>query len=336
MALTTNKTGGGQFEPGQQHLYFTAVRPGEQQSYSNEQLMIKTGGNAFEPGEKGAYFIASNVDRMRFGVAGHSHLLIAVNELKGGKELAHLDEWLNDGKKVFIDSGIFNLTNEHKRKHGITMDQALALPPDQIDGFDKLLARYVEIVTRYESRVWGYIELDQGGREQKIKTRTMLEGMGLRPIPVYHPFNDGWDYFDYLAERYDRICFGNVVQANKETRLRLVATAWERHRKYPHLWIHLLGLTPNQWLYALPISSGDSSSWLSSVRFSGHNPQAMGMPLGGMPRDFQYKLGSDANGDRGSRKAVLMSAIEANCTMKNWQHYLREMEAKGFDVYATI
>ena len=63
----------------------------------------------------------------------------------------------------------------------------------------------------------------------------MLEQMGLRPIPVYHPFNDGWDYFDYLAERYDRICFGNVVQADRETRKRLVATAWERHRKYPHL-----------------------------------------------------------------------------------------------------
>jgi hypothetical protein len=53
----------------------------------------------------------------------------------------------------------------------------------------------------------------------------MLEQMGLRPIPVYHPFNDGWHYFDYLAERYDLVCFDNVVQADRETRKRLVATA---------------------------------------------------------------------------------------------------------------
>ena len=57
------------------------------------------------------------------------------------------------------------------------------------------------------------VEVDQGGRENKIKTRARLEKMGLRPIPVYHPLNDGWDYFDYLAENYDRICMGNVVNA---------------------------------------------------------------------------------------------------------------------------
>jgi hypothetical protein len=30
------------------------------------------------------------------------------------------------------------------------------------------------------------------------------------------------------------------VQADRFTRIRLIATAYERKRKYPHLWIHLL------------------------------------------------------------------------------------------------
>jgi hypothetical protein len=93
------------------------------------------------------------------------------------------------------------------------------------------------------------------------------EEHGLAPIPVYHPLNDGWDYFDTLAQRYDRICMGNVVQASPSARKRLITTAWERHRKYPHLWIHLLGYTPHQTLNALPMDSCDSSTWLSGVRW---------------------------------------------------------------------
>jgi len=294
--------------------------------------MIRTGGT-FDPHEANCYFIASNVERMTHGASAHTHLLVAVNELSTQKEINHMSGWLDAGKKVFIDSGIFNLTNNHMRAHGITMDEALALAPQEIDGFDDLLARYVSIMREYGDRSWGYIELDQGGRENKIKTRAMLEGMGLNPIPVYHPFNDGWDYFDYLAERYDRICFGNVVQADRATRLRLVATAWERHRKYPHLWIHLLGLTPNQWLYALPINSGDSSAWLSSVRWSGYKPTAMGKSFGDMPKDFQYQLASDPHSDVGSRKATQMAAYGANMMQINWRNHIKAMQDLGLEVY---
>ena len=59
------------------------------------------------------------------------------------------------------------------------------------------------------------------------------ESLGLKPIPVYHPLLDGWDYFDELAAQYDRICFGNIVQAPAATRIRLLHTLWERHRRYP-------------------------------------------------------------------------------------------------------
>ena len=107
---------------------------------------------------------------------------------------------------------------------------------------------------RYGSRLWGYIELDQGGAVHKRRTRTALEQAGLAPIPVYHPFNDGWDYFDELCARYDRICVGNVVQAPRAIRCRIFATVWERQRAYPDVWIHYLGVTPTPTQIAYPVT----------------------------------------------------------------------------------
>lgn len=298
--------------------------------------VIKTAGQAFNPTEGNVYFIASNVERMIHGSPAHSHLLVAVNEMKSEKDIATVEGWINQGKKVLIDSGIYFLAMEHATRHGVSHDEGLNLAPDQVDGFDNLLKRYLYIINRFGDRAWGYIELDQGGRENKKKTRSMLESKGLRPIPVYHPFGDGWDYFDELAQNYDRMCFGNVVQASRFERLRLVATAWERHRKYPNLWIHLLGLTPNEWLYAMPINSGDSSAWLSSVRWSGYKPVGCGRSFGSLPRNFQYKLGSDSFSEVGSRKATLMSAYGSNMAQQNWRNHLDALRSLGCELYPEV
>lgn len=328
---------GGSFDKSERNIYFLAMKPSSQSSYSEEDLrMIKTGGD-FNPIDNNLYFIASNVDRMIWGSPIHNYLLIAVNELISNMEISHLDGWIKEGKKVFIDSGIFNLTMEHVRSHpGLSMDDALSMPPEEIDGFDELFTRYCAIVEKYGDVCWGYIELDQGGRANKIKTRKRLENMGYRPIPVYHPLNDGWDYFDYLAERYDRICFGNVVQASRHERMRLVMTAWERHRKYPDLWIHLLGLTPNDWLYALPINSADSSAWLSSVRWSGYSEVVSGKSLAKLHRDFQYELGSDLGGLTGNRRAARMSAYGASLAQRNWRNHIRALTDLGFEIYPEV
>lgn len=295
--------------------------------------VINTGGGTFDPNEKNVYFLASNVERMFYGAQAHDHLLVAVNELNTPKDVERLEGWLRAGKKVFIDSGVFNLTMEHVRTHGTSMDAALALGPEEIDGFAGLFEKYVALVTKYQAQVWGYIELDQGGRENKIKTRARLEALGLRPVPVYHPLNDGWDYFDYLAERYDRICFGNVVQADRETRKQLVMTAWHRHCKYPHLWIHLLGLTPNEWLNALPINSGDSSSWLSVVKWSGYKPKIAGETFGVLPKDFGYVLNGDPASESGSRKATILSGFGSYIQQRNWRNLLTEYETLGCNLY---
>jgi hypothetical protein len=288
--------------------------------------MKHTGGGKFKPGgERNFYFIAAAPSSIDYMLELHSHMLIAVNEIRG-KNLYQLERVLNSGASVLIDSGIFWLTNEHKRAHGMTMDQALALAPDEIDGFNELLGDYVDVCGKYGDRSWGYIELDQGGRENKIKTRTKLEKAGLHPIPVYHPLNDGWDYFDYLAERYDRICFGNIVQADRFTRIRLIATAYERKRKFPHLWIHLLGFTPNQWMNAFPIDSADSSTWTVTVKWGGYIEKAAGQSLGHLNKDFQYMMGAEVDADNGHRKGWMQGAYAVHFQELNWQSHINRLQ----------
>lgn len=287
--------------------------------------MIGTAGGAYDPNDRHVYFLAASADRQQFGASQHPYLLIAVNELQHGQALDYLEGWLDQGCRVLLDSGIFWMTNQHARAHDVSMDVALGLPPEAIDGFTKLWDQYLELVERFGDRLWGYIELDQGGRDCKRETRAKLHALGLRPIPVYHPLLDGWDYFDELAAEYDRVCFGNVVQANAETRRRLLMTAWERHREYPDLWIHLLGLTPNEWLHALPVDSCDSSTWLNVVRWDGHMPQAMLKSFGKMDLHYRYKLG-DREGEKGSEKACRMSATAAALDQRGMRHWRRRVD----------
>ena len=190
--------------------------------------MIKTGGK-WDPQDRPVIWLAAATSAIQRGdiPRSHNYVLVAVNEINTAKDIEFIEKLIDDGAHLLLDSGIFWLTNEHKRKHNITMDEALALAPDEIDNFDWLWDRYTNLVKRLENKVWGYMELDQGGAKNKRITRQKLHDLGINPIPVWHPLNDGPEYFDELAENYDRMCLGNIVQANIQTRLRLLHTLWE-------------------------------------------------------------------------------------------------------------
>ncbi len=270
--------------------------------------MIRTAGGTFDRSAAPIYFAAGDSS------AYPRHLLLAVNDLYHRSQEQRMVRLLDEGHVILLDSGIFNLTNEHKRATGCTMDEALSLPPDEITGFDRLFDRYVELATQYEDRLWGYIELDQGGRDNKIRTRQRLHDLGLNPIPVYHPLNDGWDYFDDLARGYDRMCFGNIVQANHPTRVRLLHTMWERRRQYPDLWVHVLGLSACEWCLPCPPDSCDSSSWLNSLRYPAVRTESAALRrLGEMGHRFLY--GPGANRD----EACQMHADVMDHTNQVWQ-----------------
>ena len=296
--------------------------------------MIQTGGGTFDSQDRYIYFAAGSAyaSDKKTAFLNYDYVLIAVNELFDDRPLENFELMLDLGKKVLLDSGIFNLTNQHARAHNCTMDEALAIPPQGIDGFQKLYDRYVELVKRYEKRLWGYIELDQGGRACKIETRKGLEKIGLRPMPVYHPLNDGWDYFDELAKRYDRICFGNIVQAERAVRKRLLATLWQRHRAYPGLWVHALGLTPNEMLLAFPMESCDSSTWLSSVRWGQVSSSVCLRRNLTLHHNFNYKL-KDQETWLASQMMMLKEAKAAN---ENWKAYMRSMEGHGIPVLPSL
>jgi len=251
--------------------------------------MIATGGGTFRPGtDRHCFFLAAAPHE-----AHRRYHLTAVNDaLTDGEAATSIEGPIDRGARLFLDSGVFNLTNSHATAMGMSMEQALSTPPDQIRGFAELFDRYVTLVRRYGERLWGYIELDQGGRDHKRRTRARLHDLGLSPVPVYHPLNDGWDYFDELAEQYDRICVGNLVRARPRARVRLLHTIWERRRRYPHLWIHVLGLTVSEQVAALPADSCDSSSWCSGLRWSDKNLAssylARGQAVGTLAAGFLY------------------------------------------------
>jgi hypothetical protein len=277
--------------------------------------MIVTGGTN-DRTLRPRYFIAGQFNGTTHAAltAGQSlDLLLALNEIgKQEKAEQRLAAVIDRGCTVLIDSGCFNLANAHATKHGMNVIEALSLPPDRLEGFDALLARYIDVLGRIGDRVWGYVEVDIGGRDNKIKTRAKLEAAGLRPIPVYHPFSDGWDYFDYLAERYDRICLANLGTASEAVRKRLIATAAERKRKYPHLWIHALGATPNPSMLAFPLDSCDSSSWLASQRFGALQTWAATQRLWPADRGYYFDTSRGPDSDRGSRRSFTLLGYDAH------------------------
>jgi hypothetical protein len=294
--------------------------------------MIATGGT-WDRNAWPVYFLAGDLGCLEYAAPLHRHILVAVNELERSEGLNSLHRLIVGGAEVLIDSGIFWLASTHAAAHGMGLVEAFGLAPDQIDGFDRLFNRYIEVARDFGDRVWGYIELDLGGRENKIKTRAKLEALGLRPIPVFHPLNDGgWDYFDHLAESYDRVCYGNLVNADQELRRRLMATMWERCKKFPHLWVHVLGFTPNEMLNAYPLHSGDSSSWLSGVRFGQIDAMCANQRCWNTGRGLCYdrELPVDAAG--GHRAAWRLggyeSAIVQRTTRILWQEERDNLECE--------
>lgn len=257
--------------------------------------MKRTGGGTFDPADGHIHFAASaaNTEQKRAAVirTGSAHLLSALNEMNERieKELVSLS---NAGRKIFIDSGVFSVAMKHAAKFKLSHDEALRIPVEQLEGFEPLCQKYVSAMKRIGDKVWGYVEIDLGGREQKRKTRARLEAEGLAPIPVYHPLNDGYEYFDELATQYDRVCVGNIVQADPRTRLRILHTVSTRARKYQKLWVHLLGYTPDENLLSMPLNSCDSSTWLGITTWGMQKEKACLKTFSQLEDKFSYQRGN--------------------------------------------
>lgn len=168
---------------------------------------------------------------------------------------------------LLLDSGVFALATATARENGLSFDEALQLHPSAIKGYDKNMAKYRAILDRLKDDLWGYVEVDYGGKEMKKAVRAELEEDGYAPIPVFHAGHDGWDYFRELDEQYDRICLGSLAQGSNAQRLEwLVRLAKERrHCK----WVHALGVTPFGLWISCPTESCDSTAYKNGHIYGG-------------------------------------------------------------------
>lgn len=272
--------------------------------------VARTSGGKWDPTSPNLVFLAGNMGDHE--IAQNPCTLIAVNEISP-KHVDILDRWC-DERQILLDSGIFALAMAHGRTHGMHFFEVLTLAPEEVDGFDELFDRYCDLVTRLADRLWGAIELDQGGVANKPRLRERITAeTGVVPIPVYHPLGDGWDYYDSIAATHDRICFANLSKASAPVRLRLTWTAADRARAYPHLWTHLLGVTPSPALLSMPMrGSCDSSAWLSAVRWSSSwRSWALLDRITEFPVGMTYLRGSDSHGDTGHRRAKALISAQA-------------------------
>ncbi len=236
--------------------------------------------------------------------------------------LEYIEKLLQMGKNILIDSGVYAVVSAYSKKKGVPINRAFTMTPDKIDGFNDLYESYLRIITALKDRVWGYIEIDLGKTEDKIQTREKLERAGLKPMPVYHPLTDPPEYFDYLCEHYDRICVGQLAQTASDIRLKMICHIEMRRKKYPHLWIHYLGITISQYCYQFKIDSCDSSAWSQCVRWGKIDIRSLLKPV-----DCIEKRIFDFN-DKDSRlKALKLSGLNFAFNKYDIENYLKETNA---------
>lgn len=194
-------------------------------------------------------------------------LLCTAPDVERNDTLERCAEYCQQGGRLMIDSGVFGLAMAAAKKRGVSHNEGLKTPPEQIEGWHEFMQSWRRCIDRLRDCCWGYVEIDLGGTEQKRKTRAMLEADGYRPIPVVHPISDGWDYFDELADRYDRLCIGNLVKSNERVRIDILRTVAERRVGRRVKWIHALGVTAAPVWLSAPTESCDSTSHANSLMY---------------------------------------------------------------------
>lgn len=244
-------------------------------------------------------------------------------DVDSDKQLVALRK-LCDEYKVLLDSGAFGLALRYARDKGIPLATALASPVHQIDGYDIMLSNWRKVVSTCGDALWGYIELDLGGRDQKRRTREILELEGFSPIPVFHALSDGWDYFDELVERYERICVGNLAQARDDKRKEIFRMIEQRRVGTSVKWIHYLGVSPTRSFVSSPVESCDSTSYYSDIMYGG-NARSFDAFLS-LYTDLHYvRKDSKYSDGHGLIRYQRIKALEimASCSSRALRHHLK-------------
>jgi hypothetical protein len=228
---------------------------------------------------------------------------------------ASLDAEIAAYDSLFVDSGVFGLAMDYAKETGISHNVALRTPIKQIPGWAAFRDMYVDTIRHVHDRVWGYVELDLGGTAQKIETRTWLESIGLAPIPVWHPLGDGLEYGKHLMETYDRVCLGNIVKSDRDTR-KVILQAMTFARQHTKVWIHALGLGPVDFVTAYNVNSIDAMSWMAAIQYSRRSGYSLTTPFQRDGRYYDEEV-------EGSAYWIAFSKLERQILSveRNWGNY---------------
>jgi hypothetical protein len=230
-------------------------------------------------------------------------------------------------RHLMIDSGVFSLANAEAKKRGATFEEGLKLKLADIEKGEQYLADYFAMCHAVKEKVWGYVEIDLGGREEKIKTRERFHKEGLCPIPVYHPLLDGTEYLHYLCDNYDRICVSNLVQSSYETRSVLTAFVYEhiaRRPKNKRPFIHYLGVSPGQAHFPHNcLGSCDSSTWAMGRRFGIEKTMTFSQLVPCVSADGQHRYTAKIGSEEGYENSQRFQMM--NWGMHPYETYYEEI-----------
>lgn len=256
---------------------------------------------------------SSDLEKKMVGICSQLNKLHSMFDFTSKNWSTALPKAISCYKTVFLDSGVFSLAMQHAKRHKIPHNEALNTPIAELDGWNDHLDWYMDVCLSLKDSLWGYVELDLGGTEQKIKTRTWLEAQGLRPIPVWHPLTDGIDYGEYLMMRYDRICVGNLVKSDSAVRLRILRMM-AHVKQHRETWIHALGLSADPMALSFPINSLDATSWMSEIMWPRRSTYAL---LRSMSVDMRRIY------DKPKDRAFALSILQQRNIMNemNWRDY---------------
>lgn len=227
-----------------------------------------------DPGEVAAKEKA--FEAMRIHLAGHSATPAMENQIRPEHD-AHLTTYADQTEavntvnaivnrvdlrpRVIIDSGAFTAWFTGKAIH----------PKDYAEwalDFDK---RW-----RHKMASLEFMNLDViGDQEASWRNQKVLEGLGMKPLPII-TYGVDLAHLDRALFEYPYIALGGLVpySRDKAKLKKWLDACFSRimaHRKKTGIMprIHLLGITTDWILKRYPCFSSDSSTWVSCLRFGG-------------------------------------------------------------------
>ena len=168
-----------------------------------------------------------------------------------------LKESIKAGMRVMMDSGAFSFHAAQRKftRRGTTLEQFR----------DQVIESYVEFCRKYSNQWDFYVTFDYRIHGPTVYEMTKkLEGLGMRPVPVFHG-DDGIQWLErYCEDGHKLICVGGTRVITGRSSYRGVRSYYDEvfnlAEKYG-VKLHGLAQTAPSYMFQYPWASLDSATW---------------------------------------------------------------------------